>query len=78
MITVGGDGTLLAASHSVRDVPILGINSAPGYSVGFFCAAARSDLMPMIGAALAGKLRGRGPGSYGRSHQRPAAFPSAS
>jgi len=57
VITVGGDGTLLAASHSVRDVPILGINSAPGYSVGFFCAATRHDLMPMIHAALAGKLR---------------------
>lgn len=57
VITVGGDGTLLAASHSVRDVPVLGINSAPGYSVGFFCAATRHDLMPMIRAALAGKLR---------------------
>lgn len=57
VITVGGDGTLLAASHSVRDVPILGINSAPGYSVGFFCAATRHDLVPMIRAALAGRLR---------------------
>lgn len=57
VISVGGDGTLLAASHSVSDVPILGVNSAPGYSVGFFCAAAPGDLMSMIGAALAGKLR---------------------
>jgi len=57
VITVGGDGTLLAASHSVYDVPILGINSAPGYSVGFFCAATRHDVVPMIQRALAGKLR---------------------
>jgi NAD+ kinase len=39
VVTVGGDGTLLAASHNVVDVPILGVNSAPRYSVGFFCAA---------------------------------------
>jgi NAD+ kinase len=57
VITVGGDGTLLAASHSVGAVPILGINSAPGYSVGFFCAAGPRDLLPMIGAALSRKLR---------------------
>jgi NAD+ kinase len=57
VITVGGDGTLLAASHSVHDVPVLGVNSAPGYSVGFFCAADRHDLMPKIGAALSGQLR---------------------
>lgn len=57
VITVGGDGTLLAASHSIRDVPILGINSAPGYSVGFFCAATRQDLVPKLRAALAGRLR---------------------
>lgn len=57
VVTVGGDGTLLAASHSIRDVPILGINSAPGYSVGFFCAATRQDLVPKLRAALSGRLR---------------------
>lgn len=57
VITVGGDGTLLAASHSIRDVPILGINSAPGYSVGFFCAATRHDVGPKLRAALSGRLR---------------------
>lgn len=57
VITVGGDGTLLAASHSVNDVPILGVNSAPRYSVGFFCAAQRSNLKQMIGGALDGSLR---------------------
>ncbi|HEY8944386.1 MAG TPA: NAD(+)/NADH kinase, partial [Polyangiaceae bacterium] len=34
VIAVGGDGTLLAASHSIGAVPILGVNSAPGHSVG--------------------------------------------
>jgi NAD+ kinase len=36
IITVGGDGTLLEASHAVRDkTVVLGVNSAPAFSVGF-------------------------------------------
>ena len=39
VVTVGGDGTLLAASHLVGGgVPVVGINSSPRSSVGFFCA----------------------------------------
>lgn len=56
VVAVGGDGTLLAASHNVGDVPIIGINSAPKYSVGFFCAGARKDLTKMLGQALEGRL----------------------
>lgn len=38
VITVGGDGTLLYASHYVDSkTPILAINSAPDHSEGFFC-----------------------------------------
>jgi NAD+ kinase len=58
VITVGGDGTLLAASHNVKNVPILGVNSAPRYSVGSYCAARRSNLGQLLPAALAGTLRG--------------------
>lgn len=57
VVTVGGDGTLLAASHSVSDTPILGVNSAPEFSVGFFCAAERSNLRAMLTGALDGSLR---------------------
>jgi NAD+ kinase len=39
ILTIGGDGTLLTASHHDRALPILGVNSAPGHSVGFFCGA---------------------------------------
>ena len=56
VVAVGGDGTLLAASHNVADVPILGVNSAPRYSVGFFCAASRRGLSGMLDKALDGKL----------------------
>jgi NAD+ kinase len=53
---VGGDGTLLAASHSVVDVPILGVNSSPRHSVGFFCAARRSGIRQTLGRALEGHM----------------------
>jgi NAD+ kinase len=57
VITVGGDGTLLSTSHQIDDVvPLLGVNSAPDSSVGFFCAASRSGAEEAIGLALAGKL----------------------
>src|SRR5262249_13428177 len=34
VVSVGGDGTLLRASHYVRDGMMIGVNSAPGDSVG--------------------------------------------
>ena len=57
VIAVGGDGTLLAASHNVGSVPVLGVNSAPSHSVGFFCAAQRSDFEIHLQRALDGKLK---------------------
>jgi NAD+ kinase len=56
VVAVGGDGTLLAASHNVGSVPILGVNSAPAYSVGFFCGAERGDAREKLARALEGKL----------------------
>jgi len=56
VVTVGGDGTLLAASHAVSDTPILAINSAPDYSVGFFCGGRLGNVRETLEKALAGKL----------------------
>jgi NAD+ kinase len=56
VVAVGGDGTLLAASHSVGRTPILGVNSAPRHSVGFFCAGTRANFRTLLDRALAGKL----------------------
>lgn len=56
IVTVGGDGTLLAASHHIDGVPILGINSDPQHSVGFFCAANRKTLPKLLERALEGRL----------------------
>jgi NAD+ kinase len=57
VVTVGGDGTLLSASHYVADTPILAINSAPSHSVGFFCGARSGRALEAIEGALAGSLR---------------------
>jgi len=57
VIAVGGDGTLLAASHNVDGTPILGVNSAPKHSVGFFCGTNRKDFRRHLAEALSGKLK---------------------
>jgi NAD+ kinase len=56
VVAVGGDGTLLGASHNVGKTPILGVNSAPDSSVGFFCAADAGSARRMLGQALDGEL----------------------
>ncbi len=39
VISVGGDGTFLETSHYITDsTPIIGVNSDPARSVGFFCS----------------------------------------
>ncbi len=57
VVTVGGDGTLLAASHAIGDTPVLAINSAPEYSVGFFCAGRLGNVETTLSRALSGELR---------------------
>ncbi|HYO95181.1 MAG TPA: NAD(+)/NADH kinase [Polyangiaceae bacterium] len=58
VVAVGGDGTLLAASHNLDSTPILGVNSAPGHSVGFFCGARRQNFAQFVTRALDHKLAG--------------------
>jgi NAD+ kinase len=55
VIAVGGDGTLLAASHHVARGAILGVNSAPGDSVGHFCRASRGSFPAILDAILASR-----------------------
>jgi NAD+ kinase len=57
VITIGGDGTLLAASHQIGSgVPLLGINSAPEHSVGFFCGGKKGSVLKTLRRALKGTL----------------------
>jgi NAD+ kinase len=58
IVTVGGDGTLLWASHRVPPgVPVLAINSAPDHSVGYFCGGRKGRVREILAAAIAGELR---------------------
>ncbi len=44
VITVGGDGMVLGVSHAVRDAtPVLGVNSAPSFSVGYLTGCVASS-----------------------------------
>jgi len=57
VVTVGGDGTLLHASHSLATTPVLAINSSPTYSVGFFCGARQGEVAKALRGALRGTLK---------------------
>lgn len=65
IVTIGGDGTFLRASHCVESaadhssVPMLGVNSAPRSSVGFFCAATADGFAAVLAVILAGACRSR-------------------
>lgn len=48
VIVVGGDGTFIDASHFVEDVPMLGVNSDPVDSIGFFSAATADTFDPVF------------------------------
>jgi len=54
VVSVGGDGTLLMASHGVYEVPVLGINSRPGHSVGHFCAADIDTFAAVLDSVFSG------------------------
>ena len=59
VVTIGGDGTLLAASHQVGSgIPLLGINSAPDHSIGFFCGGRKGTVQTTLRRALKGALPG--------------------
>jgi NAD+ kinase len=58
VVTLGGDGTLLWASHLVgAETPMIAINSAPKTSVGYFCAGDSAQVPELLEAALAGDMR---------------------
>jgi len=58
IVTLGGDGTLLWASHLAdSSTPMLAVNSAPDTSVGYFCAGDGHNVTDVLAAALAGRLK---------------------
>lgn len=57
VVSVGGDGTLLTSSHWVRDGYLLGVNSAPGDSVGYFSLARKENFAAILDQISQGVLR---------------------
>jgi NAD+ kinase len=56
VVTVGGDGTLLAASHWVTRAAMLGVNSAPRSSVGHLTFARRATVARILKRVESGTL----------------------
>lgn len=60
VITIGGDGTLIEASHFLRGrTPILGVNSAPSSSVGFLTGCRAPTFADTFDGLEAGRLSPR-------------------
>ncbi len=57
VVTVGGDGTFMEASHSLTNQFILGVNSDPFWSVGRFCSATAYTFANMLKGFLEGRPR---------------------
>ena len=61
LIALGGDGTFIFASHYVKDALMIGINSAPDYSIGHYCKynlfEKRLDLVKEIDGILNHKAK---------------------
>jgi NAD+ kinase len=57
IVSVGGDGTVLNTSHAVRAGVMLGVNSAPGDSVGHFCSVTAEGFATSLQDYLNGKWK---------------------
>lgn len=55
VVTVGGDGTFLRCAMHVTDVPMVGVNSSPSYSVGHYCGLVADDVGAFLDSLRAGK-----------------------
>ncbi len=59
VITIGGDGTFLEGARGIREQLILGVNSAPKWSVGRFCIANADNFSLVLKKVIQGKFRVR-------------------
>lgn len=57
VVTIGGDGTFLETAHFLGEGILMGVNSAPTESVGFFCRTNRWNFREKVLALLSGKGR---------------------
>ncbi|MBX3137444.1 NAD(+)/NADH kinase [Candidatus Obscuribacterales bacterium] len=57
MISVGGDGTFLDASHFVDDIPLLGVNSSKSSSFGHFCIGSKDNFAELLDKVISDELQ---------------------
>jgi NAD+ kinase len=57
VVTVGGDGTVLHASHAIEKTPVLAVNSSPSTSVGFFTCTDAAGFGAYLDQALEGRIK---------------------
>ena len=57
VISVGGDGTFLDASHFVEQTPVLGVNSSRSSSFGHFCLASDMTLTQVLDQIESSELK---------------------
>ncbi len=56
-VSVGGDGTFLDASHRIKNIPLLGVNSDPLQSVGRLSGSRLENFPKILKAYLNGRLK---------------------
>ena len=56
-VPVGGDGTVLATARAMQGGVVLAVNSAPGDSVGHFCATGAAGFAGVLDDVLGGRRK---------------------
>jgi len=59
IVSVGGDGTFLKAVHAIPDTcdtPVLGVNSSPSTSYGYYCAALEESFPQVLDSFMSGGI----------------------
>jgi len=60
IVVVGGDGMVLGVSHSVHDdTPVIAVNSAPSFSVGYLTSCVSEELDELLDAVERGRVMPR-------------------
>ncbi|QQR79960.1 MAG: NAD(+)/NADH kinase [Deltaproteobacteria bacterium] len=57
VITIGGDGTFLETSHYLNEGYLMGINSVPDESIGYYCKATAETFLEKLFQFIEGKAR---------------------
>ena len=55
VVSVGGDGTFLRCARHAVHTPLLGVNSAPGTSIGHYCGATAATFAEILDGVLSGR-----------------------